>query len=274
MSELPVLLIGLSDPASAGKITLAHLLSNVFSPHIVCILRGDDFCKEFNQIPIVNGYLDADGPHGVDFKKIGPILDYLKANHGWTPIGFRSWQAEVFPGQHSRALELVSEDVLQELRKKVNECGVLQRKESPAKMAIVEVFMLYNVPRIRERLECRLFVRLSHKQAKHRRMTRPNYGAEAEEGESWKTEEYFEKMVWRNYVEQHKDSFVGGDVEEKVSETRCIELGIVMQDGMDVGVGCGCYFGSIDGEGLEAEIDRLNHDALSYKINAIIMDLL
>jgi len=136
-------------------------------------------------------------------------------------------------------LKLVSEDFLQVLRKKVNECGVLQGKESPVTIAIVEIFMLYNVTKIRKMLECRLFVQLSHKrdkQAKHRRMTRPNYGAKAEEGESWKTEDYFEKMVWRNYVEQHKDSFVGGDVEEKVSEKKCIELGIVMQDGMDVGV--------------------------------------
>lgn len=93
---MPVLLIGLSDPASAGKTTLAHLLSNVFSPRIVRILHGDDFCKEFNQIPIVNGYLGADGPHGVDFKKMGSILDPVTANHGWTPIGFKSCQADVF----------------------------------------------------------------------------------------------------------------------------------------------------------------------------------
>jgi len=67
VSKPPVLLIGLSGPASAGKTTWAHLLSNVFSPRIVRISHGDAFCKEFNQMPIVNGYLDADGPHGVDF---------------------------------------------------------------------------------------------------------------------------------------------------------------------------------------------------------------
>lgn len=32
-------------------------------------------------------------------------------------------------------------------------------------------------------------------------MTRLSYGAEAKEDEFWKTDDYFEKMVWRNYVE-------------------------------------------------------------------------
>lgn len=61
-------------------------------------------------------------------------------------------------------------------------------------MVIVEGFLLYNMPDIRKRLDTRLFVSLSYNEAKHRRMTRPHYGAEAKEGEFWKTEYYFEKL--------------------------------------------------------------------------------
>ena len=57
-------------------------------------------------------------------------------------------------------------------------------------------------------------------------MTRPQYGAEAKEGEFWKTEDYFEKMVWRNYVEQHRVLFQESNVEGSVHEDKCWELGI------------------------------------------------
>ncbi len=75
------------------------------------------------------------------------------------------------------------------------------------RMVIVEGFMLFNFAGIRERCDVRLFVRLSRGEARRRRMKRPGYGSEAKEGEFWKTEDYFEKMVWRNYVEQHGDFF-------------------------------------------------------------------
>ncbi len=77
-------------------------------------------------------------------------------------------------------------------------------------MVIVEGFMLFNFAGIRERCDVRLFVRLSRGEARRRRMKRPGYGSEAKEGEFWKTEDYFEKMVWRNYVEQHGEFFWTG----------------------------------------------------------------
>ena len=61
-------------------------------------------------------------------------------------------------------------------------------------------------------------------------MTRANDGAEAKEGGFWKTEEYFEKRVWRNYVEQHRDFFDEGDAET------CRRLGMVVQEDVDVEV--------------------------------------
>lgn len=93
--------------------------------------------------------------------------------------------------------------------------------------------MLYNMEDIRRRLHSRLFFRLSHDQAKHRRMTRQNYGAEAKEGEFWKTEPYFENMVWRNYKNEHARFFKEGDVEGQVDEKTCKELGVEVLPGMD-----------------------------------------
>ena len=90
-----VLMVGLSGPTSAGKTTLAHLFKHVF-PNVVFILHTDDFCNDFEDIPTVNGYIDCDGPEGVDFARIVKTLDYIKANAGNTPPNVESWQADVF----------------------------------------------------------------------------------------------------------------------------------------------------------------------------------
>lgn len=118
MPQPTVFLTRLSGPAAAGKTTLAHLLSHIFSPHVSLILHGDDFCKEFDQIPTVDGYLDADGPAGVDFTRMGEILDYVKVQ-GTTPEGFNRWQADVIPGQDRRALRMIDSNMLEDLREQV-----------------------------------------------------------------------------------------------------------------------------------------------------------
>lgn len=145
-----------------------------------------------------------------------------------------------FPGRmRGRALEMVGEQVLGEMRGMMEESGVFGDLRSPGqevRMVIFEGFTLFDVVEIRERFDVRLFVRLSRGEAKRRRMNRPNYGSEAKEGEFWKTEDYFEKMVWRNYVEQHGEFFEEGDVEGKADEERCERLGIAVQGGMDVEV--------------------------------------
>lgn len=161
MDQPPTFLIGLSGPTSAGKTTLAHLLTRVFTPHISRILHGDDFCKELDQIPTSHGYLDADGPAGVDFARMREVLDYVNEHGGKTPEGFVSWQADVFPRQDERALNLAGEELLVEMREKVEESGVLGGLDSgqeAREMVVVEGFMLFNVPEIRERCDACLFV--------------------------------------------------------------------------------------------------------------------
>lgn len=81
------------------------------------------------------------------------------------------------------ALRLAGDEVLIEMRKEVEDSGVLGGLGSGGiGVVIVEGFMLYNIPEIGERVDVRLFVRLSYGEAKSRRMIRPSYGAEAEEG--------------------------------------------------------------------------------------------
>jgi nicotinamide/nicotinate riboside kinase len=227
-----VFLLGISGPSSAGKTTLAHLLSSVFAPHVQNILHGDDFCKDISLLPTYNGYPDADGPGGVDFEKITATLSYARTNVGELPENFSSWQADVFHDQKGKALRIVSQDTMTQMRNKVSE----QLKGAQYSIVIMEGFLLYHRSDVRTMLDGRLFVRLDHQEARRRRLTRPNYGAEAKKGEFWKTEDYFEKMVWRNYVEQHGDLFEDGNVEGSIDREVCRSRGIAVQDGTNVKV--------------------------------------
>ena len=229
----PVFLLGISGPSSAGKTTLAYLLSRLFAPRVQLLLHGDDFCKEISLIPTCNGYIDADGPNGVDFENVVKTLDYVKANEGRPPEQHKSWQTNVFPDQEARALRMIPQDTLKQLSDKIS----VQLEYEKFSMVIMEWFLLYHLPDVRSRFDGKLFVRLDHQEARRRRLTRPSYGAEAKEGEFWKTEDYFEKMVWRNYVEQHADLFEDGNVEGSIDKKVCRERGIVLQEAMNVEVG-------------------------------------
>lgn len=185
------------------------------------------------EIPTVNGYIDADGPNGVDFEGMVETLDYIKQNGGHIPETYKSWQYDIYPDQRDKALRMVPEQVLDRLRDDVSQ-RLGETKDF--RIVIIEGFLLYNMSAIRQRLDCKLFVRLDHAEAKHRRMTRSQYGSDAEEGEFWKTEDYFEKMVWWNYIEQHADLFVEGNVEGNVDLVKCSERGIAIQEAMNVHV--------------------------------------
>ncbi|KAL9617192.1 MAG: hypothetical protein Q9160_007997 [Pyrenula sp. 1 TL-2023] len=228
-----VFLLGISGPSSAGKTTLAHLLSHIFTTQVRLLLHGDDFCKDISAIPTRNGYVDADGPEGVDFQKLVETLDYVKTNGGALPEGFQSWQANVFPGQEARALRMIPEEHLIRLR---DNASRQLPKYATYVIVILEGFLLYHRDDVRRRLDGKLFVRLDHEEARQRRMTRPSYGVEAKEGEFWKTKDYFEKTVWRNYVEQHAELFENGNVEGITNGATCRARQIVVQETMNVEV--------------------------------------
>ena len=226
---MTVTIVGLSGPSSCGKTTLAHLLQHIL-PNVVYILHADDFCKEFDQIPTVDGYLDCDGPGAVDFVRMAQVLDHMKGCNGLPPADFKSWQDDVFPGQREKALETVPKALIQSLRAETRRSGL---DFSSSKVVILEGFLLFHNAEIRKRLDLKLFFRLSHDVAKERRFRRQGYGPEAKPDEFWKTEDYFEKMVWRCYREQHAFMFREGDVEGDVDENACEEAGINVLPGLD-----------------------------------------
>ena len=125
---------------------------------------------------------------------------------------------------------MVPQDTLKQMREKISK----QLKGANYSIVILEGFLLYHASNVLTRLDGKLFIRLDHQEARRRRMTRPSYGSEAQDGEFWKTEDYFEKIVWRNYVEQHAHLFEDGNVEGSIDKKVCREKGIMLQEAMNM----------------------------------------
>lgn len=99
-----VLMIGLSGPTSAGKTTLSHLLRHVI-PSITLILHFDLTFARISKTYLPSmAILTATDPRAL---RMVQTLDYIKTNSGKTPPDFGSRQADVFPGQEERALNMV-----------------------------------------------------------------------------------------------------------------------------------------------------------------------
>lgn len=125
---------------------------------------------------------------------------------------------------------MAPQDTLEQMREKISK----QLKGAKYSIVILEGFLLYHISDILTRLDGKLFIRLDHQEARRRRLTRPSYGSEAQDGEFWKTEDYFEKIVWRNYVEQHAHLFEDGNVEGSIDKKVCREKEIVVQESMNM----------------------------------------
>lgn len=224
-------IIGLSGPSSSGKTSIAHLLEHVFAPAPVHLIHADDFCRDFEDIPLhANGYLDCDGPDAVDLDRLDDVLGYMSLHEGAMPKDFKGWQEDVFPEAGDKALETVDEEAIKRLQEEVRSSGIdLENK----RLVVVDGFLLYHNEKVRERLDAKLFLRLSRRVAKERRFNRPGYGEEAKKGEFWKTERYFDTMVWRSYVEQHAVLFKDGNVDGEVDQDVCARLGISVSPGLD-----------------------------------------
>jgi uridine kinase len=94
-----------------GENHISYLLQHIF-PNIAYILHADDFCKEFADIPTMNGNLDCDGPGAIDYVLMPDVLDELKEHRGMPSSTGRSWQEEVFPRRTENAVESADREVI------------------------------------------------------------------------------------------------------------------------------------------------------------------
>ena len=229
----PALLIGLSGVSSSGKTTISHLLRLILPPSSpIFILHQDDFfIPKHLLVPSSTGELDADCQDAIDFAALKRMLKYAKCE-GSLPPNFHTMQSE--EDERSLAVSKVDFKLIDELKDLILRSGIL---EFGRPIGIVDGFLLYHNPTIRKLLDVKILLRASKEKSKTLRFKRPDYtGPNVEDEFFWRTPEYFEKVVWRNYNQNHGHLFEEGDTEGKPLENVCDSLRISVQPKLDLNV--------------------------------------
>ena len=109
--------------------------------------------------------------------------------------------------------------------------GILDDSSNPIRLCLFDGFLLYSksMALIQSQIDIKLFLRVSYAKAKARREARSGYVTL--EGFWEDPPGYVDKIVWPNYVEDHKWIFEGEDVEGMLKEDVVKETGIKSQDG-------------------------------------------
>jgi nicotinamide/nicotinate riboside kinase len=217
----PPLLLGISGPSSSGKTTLSRLLRDIFPPSKLCILHLDDFYLTDADIPIKNGIQDWDCIESLNLPQLKQALEHIK-EHGKSPEWLVSQEDQNSVGEHG-----VPEDEIERLREDVK--GWLEgRKEywEGRQICIVDGFLLFSndMTDVRELFDVKLFLRTSYETAKRRREARSGYVTL--EGFWQDPPGYVDKIVWPNYVKDHKFLFKDNNVDGQPDERLCEILGI------------------------------------------------
>jgi len=226
------IMIGISGCTSSGKTMLSHLLSWILPPATPrFVLHQDDFFipKQF-LIPSKSGELDADCRDAINFGALIRVIEFVKSE-GKMPPGFHPDQDGTYERDH--ASTLLGEEVLNESREFLAKSGY---SENGQPVCIVEGFLLYHEPRIRELLDFKLLLRTTKETARARRFEKPDYAGEHAKEEFWKTNAYFDRAVWPNHVEEHNVLFHSSDVEGAPRRRLCKQLGIQMQPRLEMSI--------------------------------------
>jgi nicotinamide/nicotinate riboside kinase len=109
--------------------------------------------------------------------------------------------------------------------------GILENSKEPLRLCIFDGFLLYSksMAPIQPQIDIKLFLRVSYAKAKARREARSGYVTL--EGFWEDPPGYVDKIVWPNYVEDHKWMFEGEDVEGKLKEDVVKDTSVNSQDG-------------------------------------------
>ncbi|KAF1917094.1 P-loop containing nucleoside triphosphate hydrolase protein [Ampelomyces quisqualis] len=216
----PPLLLGISGPSSSGKTTLSRLLRDIFPPSKLFLLHLDDFYLTDTEIPIRNGIQDWDCLASINFAQLQQALRHIK-EHGTSPEWLESKEDQNSVGEHG-----VPPSVLEDLRGKVRGWFDGNGEWEGRRICVVDGFLLFSddVKDIRSLFDVRLFLRTSYETAKRRREARSGYVTL--EGFWEDPPGYVDKVVWPNYVQDHKFLFEDGDVEGELDETLCARIDI------------------------------------------------
>jgi len=156
------------------------------------------------------------------------VIEFVKSE-GKMPPGFQPDQDGTCEREH--ASTLVGEEVLNESREMMAKSGHFENGQP---VCLVEGFLLYHEPRIRELLDVKLLLRTTKEMARARRFEKPDYAGEHAKEEFWKTNAYFDRAVWPNHVEEHSVLYHNSDVEGAPRRRLCKQFRIQIQPRLEM----------------------------------------
>ncbi|CAG8703317.1 957_t:CDS:2 [Cetraspora pellucida] len=224
-SSNKIVLVGIGGASCSGKTTLAKLLTRILPNS--WIFHQDDFFKCVSQIPIdpTTNLSNWDCPDAVDFPKFIKTLRQVHQT-GLLPDSFRSKERlnvrndikleahlESLINQLSgRIINVLSDgsesnDIDQnDLNNKDENIGISSINNlSDWTFVLVDGFLLYWDMQVVKELDIKLFVQADYTTLKKRREERAGYVTV--DGYWSDPPNYFDTMVWPNYVKSHRHLF-------------------------------------------------------------------
>lgn len=221
------ILIGIAGATASGKTLLSRFLSLVLPPTTAhfSICQNDFFVPKHFLIPSKSGKVDTDCAEAIDSAAFLRVLKYAK-REGRLPPGYSSeYNGDA---EQDVAKSLIAHNVVDEIKRMLADSGSLPEGQA---VCFVTGFLLYHDAGVRDILDIKFFLRATKEASKIKRFEKPTCAAKHD---FWRTQRYFDKIVWPNYVRDHKPLFKNGDVESTPLFDLCDSLGISMQPQQDM----------------------------------------
>lgn len=203
-------IFAISGLSTSGKTLMVDLLSDILTPSTKCyMIHQDDFYKSDSQIPMhSNGLQDWDCADAIDFKKLAALLFEVRNGQGLTKLRLSSSQPASAQKSPSN-LGLIAK-YRHMLRDGSLACAPYIQKHG---IVLVEGFLLFGrsvEDKLSRIFDKRIVLRTTFEEGKTRRAMREGY---VTSDGFWKDPpDYFEKIVWPNYVQEHAHLFIDDDV--------------------------------------------------------------
>jgi len=229
-SARKAIVVGISGCSSSGKTTLSRLLRDIFPNSFV--LHEDDFYLPEIKLPKKHDLLDWDCAESLSIPDIVKSLEHIHQD-GTFPPGLDSKEDQNSVGECP-----VSDETIESLKSRVKAWtqpgspghGILA-SSTALRLCLFDGFLLYSksMALVQPHMDIKLFLRVSYAKAKARREARSGYVTL--EGFWEDPPGYIDKIVWPNYVEDHKWMFENENVEGMLKEGVLKDWNIKCQDG-------------------------------------------
>ncbi|KAH8687333.1 P-loop containing nucleoside triphosphate hydrolase protein [Tricladium varicosporioides] len=229
------IVVGISGCSSSGKTTLSRLLRDIF-PYTF-VLHQDDFYKPEIELPKKHDLVDWDCAEALSMPDMIKSLNHIH-QAGTFPPDLDSKEDQNSIGQCP-----VDDATIDSLKERVRVWtqpgnpghGILGSSTPGLRLCVFDGFLLYSksVADIQPLIDIKVFLRVSYAKAKARREARSGYVTL--EGFWEDPPGYVDKIVWPNYVDDHKWMFENEDVEGKFKEEVLQATGVETQlGGLDI----------------------------------------